>query len=141
MGNVLDTNLTDMKLFITIAALVSTLACGTADRNAVLSDVTTTMNPVGGSTEVALDSQIQATVSNPVWQPGSGWPNIFQLKENNTGNSLCTDVVYDEGALTATCYHDDLNPNTSYTAKVEGLEDSDGRPMTTGQSTFSTATP
>ena len=119
------------------AAVLLAFGCGGAPG---ASSVTVTFSPTDGSTDVAVDVTVTATFSGAVTAPVPtvSWAALITLKKDNAGDSLCIGVDYDEGTLTATCAHGDLEKGTSYTLTVSGFKDAEGKDIGTATATFTT---
>lgn len=82
--------------------------------------INTILFPADATTQQPVDVEITADFSGQI-EPPEDWSTVFTLKEGGAGDNLCTDYNYDGGQHIATCLHDDLDNNTSYTTLVTGI--------------------
>lgn len=121
------------KFAICLFAL-SLAACGGGSSG---SDVTVSFSPANDAANVAVAATITATFSGTVTAP-SDWTSHFTLKMNNTGDSLCASFSASADGLTITCAHSELESATSYTLRVSGINDANGKSVDSGDSSFTT---
>ena len=98
-----------------IAACAFALAAAACGGNTA--EISITFNPTNGAinqtTDVAVTAKFSATVSE------SDLPLVMGLFKNAAGSSLCTSFTYNGDSCTATCNHDPLEYNTSYTTAIQ----------------------
>lgn len=101
------------KTFIAASALALAVAsCG-----GNTAEISITFNPTGGAINQAIDVAVTAKFSAAVAE--SDLPLVMGLFKNAAGSSLCTSFTYNGDSCTATCNHDPLEYNTSYTTAIQ----------------------
>lgn len=118
-----------LVLFVVVFVAITFGACGD-DSN----PITVIFTPVNGATVQTLDVAITATFSSAVTTEPS--LTTFTLKKDDADDSLCTTVTYDSSTKAATCAHDLLLPESSYTSAITGISG-----VNNASATFSTLMP
>lgn len=96
-------------------------SCGSGENNVNdNSDVTVSFSLTDASTGVALNAVESATFSKEIAEP-TNWLDVFTLKKDGTGDTLCTAIDYDDSTMVATCDHAELDGEGNYTAAISGL--------------------
>jgi hypothetical protein len=78
------------------------------------------LTPADGVTQQAIDTEISAEFEDEI-EEQQDWASVFTVKKEGAGDNLCTSYNYDADRHIATCLHDDLELDTSYTTLVTGL--------------------
>jgi len=105
---------------------------GETDDGETIVEASVTFFPADAATEVARDTEITATFSDTITEP-SLWSDVFTLKKDNAGDSLCTAVTYEAVSRVATCEHAELDGGASYTLAITGITG-----VTDGEAAFQT---
>lgn len=90
-----------------------------------------------GSGSVEIDSALTVEFSGDITIPAD-WNDVFTLKKDGIGDTLCTSVDYNAETHIATCVHSNLELQESYVLKASGLMDSLGKIIGVAKSTFTT---
>jgi len=101
-----------IAMFFALAAAAAACSCGSSSNSLI----STVLAPADGATNQAIDVAVTATFSGDI---GNGTADIIMgLFKDGVQPSLCTTFDYNDNSHVATCNHDPLESDASYTVTV-----------------------
>lgn len=109
------------RIAISLLSMLALCACGySAGGGGTGGGIDVLLTPADGVTQQALDTEISAEFEDEIEEQQT-WASVFTVKMDGAGDNLCTGYNYDADRHIATCLHDELEPDTSYTTLVTGI--------------------